>query len=96
MYGTVARLRLLPGKEQDFLNLFTTFEEESPGYVGQYIYRLDSGGGEYMISVVFPDKDAYVANANSPEMAVLYEQYRSLLSEDPEWHDGEVIHAYSA
>ena len=97
MYGTVARIRLLPGKEQEMIKLMGELEREAPaGYVGEYVYRLDSGGNEYMMAVVFTDKAAYVANAESPEMDAYYRRYRALMAEDPEWHDGEIVYNYSA
>jgi antibiotic biosynthesis monooxygenase (ABM) superfamily enzyme len=96
MYGTVARMRLLPGKEQEMLDLVHTLEAVVPGYLGETIYRLDSGGNEYMLAAVFADKQAYVANAESPEMDERYRKLRALMAEDPEWHDGEIVYHYSA
>ena len=32
-------------------------------------------------------------NANSPEMHQRYLRYRELLTEEPEWHDGEAIYS---
>jgi hypothetical protein len=44
------------------------------------------------MAVVFADKDAYVANAQSPEQDARYQAMRALMESDPEWNDGEVIH----
>ena len=93
MYGTVARLRILPGKEGEFLDLARTYEGAVAGFVGSHIYRLDSGNNEYMMAVLFTDKTAYVANANSTDQQERYRQMRALLADDPEWNDGEVIHS---
>ena len=97
MYGTVARMHLLPDKEQELLNLMGDLEEEAPeGYMGETIYRLDSGGDEYMMAVIFKDKATYVANAESAEMDARYRKYRTLMAEDPIWHDGEIVYNYQA
>jgi hypothetical protein len=36
------------------------------------------------------------ANAASPEQHARYEQYRALLTAEPEWHDGEIVHSHPA
>ncbi len=89
MYGTVAKMKILPGKEADMMNL--TGGEPPKGAVFQHVYKLDSGNDEYMLAVGFESKDAYKENAESPEMNELYLEYRKLLAADPEWHDGEIV-----
>ena len=97
MYGTVARYRVKPGMEQRFMELGPEFEAHAPpGFVALYVYRLDTNPNEYYLTVVFESKEAYFANANSPEQDAFYHKYRALLEEDPEWHDGEVVFASTA
>ncbi len=49
--GTVAPIRLLPGKEQEILVLMDELTDDAPeGYIGESIYRLDSGNNEYIMS----------------------------------------------
>lgn len=94
MYGTVARLQLKPGMEARFKELeqeFTT--AEVPGYVVTYVYRMDADPNEYYLATVFESKEAYLANAASPEQDARYQKMRELLSADPEWHDGEIVSA---
>ncbi len=96
MYGTIARLRIKPGKEQELKTLGREFMEGSgiPGLVFEYIYKLDSGGDEYMMVVGFTDRAAYRANGDSPEQAARYERFRALLAAEPEWYDGEIVDSY--
>ncbi len=91
MYGTVARLRIRQGAEAQFsqhLRDFTTLNV--PGFVATYLYRTDADPRECYMAVLFESKAAYVANAESPAQGARYQQMRSLLESDPDWHDGEV------
>ena len=93
MYGTVARLRVKPGMDEEFLRIgrdATTI----PGLVFEHIYRLDAAANEYLLVVGFASKEAYRANAASPEQHARYERYRALLAADPEWNDGEVVFSH--
>lgn len=95
MYGTVARIRLKPGMEARLLELDR--EEQAaniPGYVGAHIDRMDAEPNVYYLAVAFESKEAYVANANSPERDARYRQMRELFESDPEWHDGEIVSVY--
>jgi quinol monooxygenase YgiN len=88
MYGTIAKMKILPGKEEDLKNMG---QERPKGLVFEHVYKLDSGDDEYMMVVGFESKEAYKANAESPEMHEMYLAYRSFLAADPEWHDGEIV-----
>jgi len=94
MYGTIARMRIQPGKESDLLALSKQFEQlRIPGHRGTYIYRADGDSNEYWLAVAFEDKAAYTANADSPEQNARFQEMRALMAADPEWHDGEIIFA---
>jgi quinol monooxygenase YgiN len=96
MYGTVARLRIKPDMEAQLLE-FDRQEQalNIPGFVGEYVYRMDSDPLVYYLAVVFESREAYLANAASPEQDARYRQLRELLESDPEWNDGEVVSVYS-
>lgn len=94
MYGTIARIRLKPGMEQAILKAAAAHELGVPGYIGEYIFRLDSGNNEYMLVALFADKQAYFANANSPEQDARYRELLTFMDGEPEWHDGEIIHSH--
>jgi heme-degrading monooxygenase HmoA len=95
VYGTVARLRVKPGSEQKLLELSRRGDMRSiPGLVADAVYRLDGRADEYMLVVAFESKEAYLANANSPEQHQRYLEIRELLVADPEWNDGEIVDTY--
>jgi quinol monooxygenase YgiN len=94
MYGTVARMRLKPGTEENLNAQLREFESlHVPGYLATYIYRMDDEPDIYYMAVMFESKETYVANAESPEQDTRYRRIRDLLQSDPEWHDGEIISA---
>jgi antibiotic biosynthesis monooxygenase (ABM) superfamily enzyme len=94
MYGTVARFRIKPGMEAKFKELTKSYESlKVPGHVNTSVFRLDSGGDEYLMAVVFQDKGSYMKNADSPDQDKRYQEMRALLQADPQWMDGEVIYS---
>jgi quinol monooxygenase YgiN len=94
MYGTIARLQLRPGAEPQLKQQANEIEGLGvPGFVATYVYRSDADPNVAYMAVVFASKEAYLANANSPEQDRRYQQLRALLASDPEWHDGEIVHA---
>jgi antibiotic biosynthesis monooxygenase (ABM) superfamily enzyme len=97
MYGTIARFRMKPGSEDRLRELSREYETlKIPGFVYEYIYRLDAGQNEYALVVAFDSKENYVANAKSPEQHQRYQKLRDLLEADPEWSDGEIVYAHRA
>jgi quinol monooxygenase YgiN len=94
MYGTVAQMRAKPGMEEQLIKHFHEFEAAHvPGTVAAYCYRMDADAQECYITVVFESKEAYRANAESPEQDKRYRQMLSLLENEPVWHDGTIISA---
>ena len=92
MCGTVAKMRLKPGKLAEMKELMASPEMVNiAGLVNTTVYQLDADANSLIMAVVFTDKDAYVKNANSPEMSARYEKYVALLEGPPEWNDGEVV-----
>ena len=96
MYGTVARLRIKPGAEDELERLGRSFTEVDlpPGMIAEYVYRPDADPQEYTLAVVFTSEEAYKANAASPEQHARYERLASYLAAEPEWRDGTVVLAY--
>jgi heme-degrading monooxygenase HmoA len=92
MYGTVAQLRLIPGKRDLMVEKFSAMGGVlDPGEVATYLYKLDNDPDGLIIATVFESKEAYQANANRLDTHARFLQIRSFLQEDPAWHDGEVI-----
>lgn len=94
MYGTIARMRVKPGKEADLAKFGSEMAPNIPGVVFEHVFKMDANPNEYMMVVGFKDKAAYRANAESPEQHQRYQQYVALLESEPEWHDGEIIDSY--
>src|SRR5947209_19227873 len=100
MYGTIGRLHIKAGMEGQFRQLI---EGQVPafasgrvaGFVASYAYRMDADPNEYYLAVVFSSKEAYWANAQSPEQDARYRQWLPLLEGEPEWHDGEIDVIYA-
>ena len=91
MYGTVAKLRVKSGRESDLVQHLNQYRGDlARGFVASALYRADEGDGHWL-AVVFESKEAYEANADSPEQDARFREFRELLETDPEWHDGEVL-----
>jgi len=96
MYGTVARFHIKPGTEERLRQQLRDFDAaEVPGEIGEYVYRTDENPNEYYLAVMFTDREAYMANADSPEQDARYRRLAKLFTDQPEWHDGEIVHVDS-
>ena len=90
MYGTVAKMQLKPGAEE---KLMESMEGVAPpGQVATFIFKSDADPNVHFVTTVFESRDAYKKFADSPEQDKRFRQMRELLSAEPEWHDGEVVH----
>jgi heme-degrading monooxygenase HmoA len=95
MYGTVAFLRFKPGLDRRVQDVFSDLQAENiPGVVFEQVYRTDADARAYVMVVGFASREAYRANAASPEQHARYLAFRELLTADPEWHDGEIVYSY--
>ena len=94
MYGTMARIRPAPGKTRELEALGRRWQDDPgsrpEGLVNQYLLIPDGRQDEVLLFVVFESKEAYWANARSPEQDARYREFRALLTEDPVWTDGEI------
>jgi hypothetical protein len=92
MYGTVARIRAASGRGEDLVRLMAGYPElQIPGFVATYVYRMDESPDDYMMAVVFADRESYRRNADDPGQDHRYREMRQMLAADPEWHDGEIV-----
>lgn len=94
MYGTVAKMRIKPGAEDELRKLSGEDAAQIKGFVFEHVFRMDSDPLEYWLVVGFESKAAYEANAASPEQHQRYKRYRELMTADPEWHDGEIAFSH--
>ena len=90
MYGTIARVKIDPAKLEDLKTVGRRMGV-APGQVARYVFRMDADPGELYLIAVFESREAYWANAQSPEQNKRYQELRALMSADPEWHDGEIV-----
>lgn len=100
MYGTIGQLHIKPGMASQFKQLLQdqarAFETgQVAGFVASYAYRMDDDPNNYHIAVLFESREAYWANARSPEQDSRYRQWLLLLDGEPEWHDGEIDVIYT-
>jgi heme-degrading monooxygenase HmoA len=94
MYGTVAKMKAKPGTGELLAELGRQLGDDRPaGMVGTWVYQLDADPDEYLLAVAFESREAYTANADSPEQDARYRKMRALLEADPEWHDGEIVYS---
>jgi len=92
MYGTIAHLRVRAGREAALREMMGRMgTRPMTGHVSSHVYQLDSDPREFMLAVVFRDKESYTRNADDPAQDAEYRRLRELLDRDPEWHDGEVV-----
>ena len=95
LYGTIARVKLLPGKEQEFRDHLNTYRDLGvDGFVAEALYRADSGSDEYWMAVIFESAEKYRANADSPEQDARFQKLAALMAAEPEWHDGEIVYEF--
>lgn len=95
MYGTVARIKTKPGSAEKLAQITAEWGRERGGKVegaiGGYIYQMDADSNELIMAVLFSSREAYHSNADDPAQHDWYMQIRELMTEDPEWNDGEII-----
>jgi quinol monooxygenase YgiN len=90
MYGTVARTRVKPENRQALRDVFVK-QSATPleGFVTSYALFENDSDVVWMF-VVFEDRGTYDRNADDPAMHERYVEYRALMEQDPEWHDGVI------
>jgi quinol monooxygenase YgiN len=90
MYGTIAKIRIDPSQMEE-LKAVGASMGKAPGQITGYIYQMDADPGVLYLVAVFESREAYWANAASPEQNQRFLKLRALLLDDPEWHDGEIL-----
>jgi len=94
MYGTVAHMRIKRGAEGKFQQVAQEIEgERAPGQIAVYVYQMDRDSREFYMAVIFESREAYHANAQSPEQHQRFLKLMEMLEAEPEWNDGEIIFA---
>ena len=95
MYGTVFRMRVKSGQEEQVRQVFEDWERERKphvrGAIGGLLMKPEGKANELLGVAIFQDKAAYMANADNPDQHQWFTKLRELLDADPEWEDGEYI-----
>jgi hypothetical protein len=96
VYGTVAFLQFKPGFDRRIHDVLSDLQADNiPGVVFEHVYQTDAAARAYVMVVGFTSREAYRANAASPEQHARYLAFRELLAADPEWHDGEIVYSFA-
>jgi len=91
MYGTVAKTKVKPENREALQKLTESQEYRSiPGYVTSYLLYENDSDVAWMFAV-FEDQASYDKNADDPAQHERYVEYRALMEEEPDWHDGEIV-----
>lgn len=94
MYGTVAQMRVKAGMESGFAALSREIEERTvPGFIASFVYQMDRDSRDFFLAVVFESREAYHANAASPEQHQQFLKLMEYLESEPVWNDGEIVYA---
>ena len=92
MYGTIARWRVLDGKQEELEQLSQELMSEQPaGSRSVFLYKSDTDPREYWVASAWDSKEVYRSNASTPEQDSRFRRLRALMEGDPEWHDGEIV-----
>lgn len=88
MYGTVAKMRVRPENAEKLREVMSRRSEvPMAGYVASHVL-MENDSDVVWLMAVFEDRETYDRNADDPAMNERYLEYRALLEDDPEWHDG--------
>ncbi len=94
MYGTVARMKVRPGAEDAFQQVAREIGVgRAPGQVAVFAYQMDRDSREFFLAAIFESKEAYAANASSPEQHARFMKLMQVLEAEPEWNDGEIVYS---
>ena len=93
MYGTIFKVKVKAGHEEAFVNVMSDPTAAKPkGMVALFVMKPDEKE-DWIGAAVFESKEAYVANANSPEQHEEFTKWMEHLEAEPNWTDGEYIQA---
>ncbi len=91
MFGTVAKMRVKPGGDLMLMAWSQALLTNIDGHVSTTVYRSTEDPMVFWMTVVFESEEAYRANAESPEQHRRWQQMRSVIEDDIEWHDGHLM-----
>jgi hypothetical protein len=90
MFGSCAKTRVKPENRQSLRELMERQDyNKVEGFKTSFILWENDSDVAWMFAV-FEDRELYYKNADDPAQNDRYLEFRALLEEDPEWHDGEI------
>ena len=95
MYGTVAKTRVKSENRDKLRAVVARQLEEAgglPGMVKSYVLHENDSDVSWLLAI-FESREAYDKNADDPAQHERYLEYRALMEDEPEWHDGEIEEA---
>ena len=91
MYGTIFNLNIRPGHEDKLLAIMKKESTSKPeGMVAWFLMNPDDKD-EWTGVAIFESREAYVANANSPEQHESFLKLMEHLESEPTWTDGNYV-----
>jgi quinol monooxygenase YgiN len=92
MYGTIFNLSIKLGHEETLLTALKedVISRKPEGMIGWFVMNPDDKD-EWMGVAIFESREAYVANANSPEQHESFLKLMEHLESEPTWTDGTYV-----
>lgn len=93
MFGTIARFRLKDGVTDDHIQEMRRVMQDDPppSSVAVIVYRSADDPRTMWVAGAFESREAYFANADTPEQKARFERLSEMTEGAPEWHDGDVL-----
>ena len=90
MYGTIFKMNVKPGHEDQLLKILDSSETQPDGGVAWFLMNPDSES-EWIGVAVFDSKESHLANANNPQQHEMFLKMMEHLESEPTWTDGEYL-----
>tara|TARA_B000000460_G_scaffold132836_1_gene93602 strand:- start:79 stop:372 length:294 start_codon:yes stop_codon:yes gene_type:complete len=90
MYGTIFKMKVKLGHEDQLLTILDSSETQPDGGVAWFLMNPDSES-EWIGVAVFDSKESHLANANNPEQHEMFLKMMEHLESEPTWTDGEYL-----
>ena len=90
MYGTIFKLKIKEGHEDQLLSLMKEENETPEGMIAWFLMKPDENK-EWIGVAIFDSVESHVNNANRPETNENFIKMMELLAGEPEWTDGEYL-----
>ena len=107
VYGTVVKMKLSPEGVKNMRDYYAEIYPEEDregdrrlpeGAICAIDFQLDDEPDTFIHIAIFESREAYWANAESPEQNERFEKAMAMLQPvgEPEWHDGAVMNVVRA